>query len=222
MTPLHENLWSENDDLARSIRRHRFVRALGDGSLEPEVFRRYVAQDAFFLLAYARGYSLAAAHSKCLEDLQAFHRLLGGALEELNLHWGYASELGIELEGVEPYPETLAYTDFLAATAWRGNLGELLAAMTPCLRLYSFLGAELARGGIPEHRYRAWIETYSSGDFAALTRKLEALLDRHAGRTEEIHHAYRYAMRCELDFFSAPYREDGGGTGGGGNAGVAQ
>jgi thiaminase/transcriptional activator TenA len=166
-----------------------------------------VAQDAFFLLAFTRAYALATARCRRLEDVEAFHRLLGGALEELKLHRSYARELGIQLETVEPYQETKAYTDFLGASAWHGHRGEMLAAMTPCMRLYAFLGTELAGAGLPANRhYRAWIETYSARDFADLAATLEELLDRHAEDSKSVREAYRYALRCEFDFFSAPYR----------------
>lgn len=207
MAPLHQVLWAENQDLARAALEHEFVRALGDGSLQPEVFCRYVAQDVFFLMAFARSYALAAARCRRREDLEMFHRLLGGALEELGLHRIYAAKLGVEIDRVRPYQETLAYTDFLAATAWGGDLGEILAAMTPCMRLYSYLGCELAAACEGENPYRNWIETYSSQSFAALAATLENLLDHHADDNRRVRGAYRYAMRCEVDFFSASYGE---------------
>ena len=42
---------------------HPFVRGLADGSLPRQVFSGYVAQDAFFLEAFARAYALALAAS---------------------------------------------------------------------------------------------------------------------------------------------------------------
>jgi len=61
---LHEILWQQNVRLAEVCLHHPFVRGLADGTLDPEAFRRYVAQDAFFLNAFARAYALAAARSQ--------------------------------------------------------------------------------------------------------------------------------------------------------------
>jgi thiaminase/transcriptional activator TenA len=201
--PLHEVLWKGCNDLAEACARHPFVLGLAGGSLDPEVFKRYVAQDAFFLDAFARAYALAAARCRRVEDLEAFHRLLGGVIEEKRLHRGYAAELGIDLERAVPNPAARAYTDFLLRAAWTAGPGETLAAMTPCMRLYAHLGGALAAGGIPGHRYRKWIETYSSREFEELARSIEELLDRHAANTQPVRSAYRYAMSCELDFFTA-------------------
>ena len=61
---LYEILWQQNTHLAEACLHHPFVRGLADGTLYPEAFRRYVAQDAFFLNAFARAYALAAARSQ--------------------------------------------------------------------------------------------------------------------------------------------------------------
>ncbi len=205
---LHETLWQANSDLVEACERHPFVSKLADGSLDPEAFRVYVAQDAFFLRAFARAYALAGARCREIQDVAAFHGLLGGVLDELRLHQGYAAELAIDLERVEPLSATRAYTDFLASTAWTRGVDEILAAMTPCMRLYAHLGARLAAAGLPHHRYRGWIQAYSSADFADLTRRIETMLDRHAAERAPVCAAYRYALTCEREFFSAALGSD--------------
>ena len=208
---LHEALWQENIDLARACIEHPFVRGLADGSLDSDAFKRYVAQDAFFLRAFMSAYAVAAA--KCSDRLgtvRRFHRLLGGVLDELELHEGYAERLEIDLEEVRPSPATSAYTDFLMRTAWTGSVDEIVAAMTPCMRLYAFLGAELSSRECSVSPYRDWIETYSSAAFSGLAAELEALLDELAVDSPKIRDRYRYAMRCELDFFSDPLMNDSG------------
>lgn len=83
-------------------------------------------------------------------------------------------------------PATVKYTDFLLATA-SGKVegvkgpGKLstpfektkiaaytLGAMTPCMRLYAFIGKELQsfldiNGS--SHPYKKWIDNYASKDF---------------------------------------------------------
>jgi hydroxymethylpyrimidine/phosphomethylpyrimidine kinase len=205
--PLHERLWRRNAELAGRCLAHPFVRGLGDGSLPVEAFRRYVAQDAFFLRSFLRAFALCAARTSDLEAAGVLADMQRGALEELNLHAPYARSLGIDLERVEPLPAASAYCDFLLRCAWQEEPGVALAAMTPCLRLYHHLGSELARAGIPTHRYAEWIRAYSSPEFGARTARLEALLDRLAADTPAVADAYRRAMRCEIDFFSAPLEE---------------
>jgi thiaminase/transcriptional activator TenA len=165
-----------------------------------------VAQDAFFLRAFARAYALAAAKSEDLADIREFHALMGGTLDELSLHARY---LGIDLGAVDPYAETQSYTEFLLSTAWRSDVAGLLAAMTPCMRLYAYLGQELSVHSTAENPYVDWIATYSSDGFEELATRIEALLNAVGGDVPRLQKTYRLALECELAFFSAPF-EDGG------------
>ena len=197
-------LWEENADLAQAVSEHRFVRGLKDGSLPLGSFQEYIGQDAFFLEAFARAYALALAHSPDQEGVREFAGLLSGVLEELELHGRYAVEWGVRLETVSPGKATLAYTNFLLATAALGSVGETCAAMTPCMRLYAFLGQALVAEGIDEDNpYAEWIETYAGPEFEALAARLEGLLDRYASDTPAVRTAYRRAMALELAFFEA-------------------
>lgn len=208
---LHERLWEENRDLARASLNHPFVQGLARGDLDEQAFERYVAQDACFLRAFFRAYALAAG--KCgpgtgLQLLRRIESLMAGVLDELELHAGYAGELGIDLDRVDPDPATLAYTDFLLRTAWEREPGEIFAALTPCMRLYAWLGQELTEHDRPENPYREWIRTYAGEGFAALADEVEALLDELAEDTDAVRDAYRYAMECERDFFASPLESE--------------
>ena len=201
---LARRLWQDSADLAEAALAHPFVRGLADGTLPRERFAGYVAQDAFFLQAFARGYATAVVRSPDRAGLEAFADLLAGVREELRLHDGYAAAWGIDLAAVAPAPATSAYTDFLLATATTGGLGETCAAMTPCMRLYAALGQALA--GSPAGPYAEWVTTYADPGFEALAATLEELLDRYAADTPAVAQAYRRAMALELAFFEAAWR----------------
>jgi thiaminase/transcriptional activator TenA len=202
---ISDQLWEANLDLAQACLEHPFVQGIADGSLEQQKFAYYVGQDAFFLEAFARAYSIAAAKSPDFTGFTIFHRLASGVLEELQLHEGYATKWGVNLRSQEPGTATRHYTDFLLATAWGGDVGLTAAAMSPCMRLYAFLGAKLAVHGIPNHQYADWIWTYSSTDFTPLAQRLDSLVECYASDTALVHSTYRYAMLCERDFFQAAW-----------------
>lgn len=203
---LARELWTANADLAGDAHEHPFVRALVDGSLPEASFARYVAQDAYFLEAFARGYALGVAHSPDRSGVEAFADLLQGVREELRLHAGYAARWGIDLATVEPAEATLAYTDFLLGTASLGDVGLLCAALTPCMRLYAHLGGAFA--GNDAGRYRQWVDTYAAPEFADLAATLERLLDRYARDTPAVRAAYRRAMRLEVGFFTSAWEAE--------------
>lgn len=198
---LSAQLWSENADITAEVLANPFVRGIGDGTLERELFAGYIAQDAFFLESFARAYALALARSNDTETLLTFADLLAGVREELGLHTGYAASWGIDMAGVKPAAATLAYTEFLLATAATGGLGVVCAAMTPCMRLYAHIGSALDADTAGP--YAQWVQTYADPGFEEIAALLERLLDRLAEDSPAIRQAYRRAMRLELEFFAA-------------------
>jgi thiaminase/transcriptional activator TenA len=70
------------------------------------------------------------------------------------------------------------------------------------MRLYAYLGVALAPQCSPSHPYRRWIETYGGREFGRLADQVETLLDQVGADTKEVRDRYRYALQCELDFFS--------------------
>lgn len=203
---LSHRLWRETQALAEQCLRHPFVSGLGDGTLASEKYARFIGQDAFFLDVFARGYAAGVVRAPDPDARRAFHRLQCGVFEELKLHGVAAGELGIDLAVVEPLEATRAYTDFLLANTFTGTLGGLLASMTPCMRLYHFLGVRLAKEGRSSDTYGSWIETYAGAEFGGLVAELEALLDRYGQGTDREGDRYRTAMRLEYGFFDEAWR----------------
>ena len=197
-------LWKRNRDTANACLALPFVQGIGSGDLSHERFEVYVAQDAYFLEAFARAYALALAKSPDREGIAVFKDLLDGVFEELTLHEGYAARWGVSLEP-EPLPSTSTYCDFLLRTASLEPVGHTAAAMAPCMRLYAFLGQQLAPKLNPESPYREWVETYSSRDVETLASRLEGLLDRFGGEPGRLVQLYRRAMELEIAFFQAAW-----------------
>ncbi len=198
---LSQRCWQANQDLAQACLNHPFVQGIYEGTLPRAKFAYYVGQEAF-----ARAYSVAAAKAPDWDGFMTFHELAGGVLSELKLHGHYAQAWGVELSTVKPGGATRRYTDFLLATAWSQAAGITAIAMSPCMRLYAFIGQSLAEQGIPDHEYGDWVRTYSSDEFEPLAAQLEALVDQYSQDDELATETFRYAMQCEYDFFDAAWR----------------
>ncbi|KAJ6291986.1 hypothetical protein OIU76_023975 [Salix suchowensis] len=207
-----------------------FVISLASGTLKIDSFRHYISQDSHFLKSFAHAFELA---EECADDDEAklaISELRKGVLKELKMHNSFVQEWGIDpgKEGTIN-SATVKYTDFLLATASGKvegvkGLGKLatpfertkvaaytLGAMTPCMRLYSFLGKELQAILGPEgngHPYKNWIDNYSSESFQASALQTEDLLDKlSVSLTGEeldiIEKLYHQAMKLEIEFFLA-------------------
>ncbi|ADU51438.1 transcriptional activator, TenA family [Thermaerobacter marianensis DSM 12885] len=200
-------LWRQNLDLARRCLEHPFVQGIGRGDLPRSRFAWYVGQDAAFLEAFARAYALAIAKAPDLDTMTTLRHLLDGVLDELRLHQKYAARWGVDLRPAPSFA-TRAYTGFLLEVAWSRAVGAIAAAMTPCMRLYAFLGQSLRPRVTADNPYREWVETYGSPDFESLAVRLEELVNRWhatAGGPGEVAPLYRTAMELEFAFFDAAW-----------------
>lgn len=193
-------LWQDSIGTAEACRDQPFVRGIARGDLPRESFLFYVEQDAFFLHGFARAYALAFAKAPDATVMEEVRALLDGVFEELRLHRQYAECWGARLDP-EPARVTLAYTDFLLRVAWSESAGRIFAAMTPCMRLYAYLGQQLAPETAGDSPYREWVETYGDPEFDAMARRMEALLDALDDGSETLARHYRRAMALEYDFF---------------------
>ena len=199
-----KKLWEKNYDLALLSLNTKFIQGLKNGTLPKTKFKEYLSQDYFFLESFARAYGLAVFKSRNKKDIKILSELLSGVSEELMLHETYAKEWDIDLTNNLIEPATKQYTDFLEEVSVNLSLIEIMSAMTPCLRLYSWLGKSLL-SKISNNPYKEWILTYSDKKFGNLTKSLENLINEYnySYDINQVNFLYKRAMELELDFFNA-------------------
>tara|TARA_B100000965_G_scaffold359293_2_gene339254 strand:+ start:15609 stop:16235 length:627 start_codon:yes stop_codon:yes gene_type:complete len=199
-----QSLWESNYDLALLCLNTKFVQGIRNGDLPKKKFQEYLAQDYFFLESFARAYGLAVSKSKDKKNIKILSELLLGVSEELILHETYAKKWDIDLTTNLIEPATKKYTDFLEEVSTNLSLIEIMSAMTPCMRLYSWIGKNLLNK-ISNNQYREWILTYSDKSFDNLAQSLENLIDKNKDQYDinQIKSLYKRAMELELEFFEA-------------------
>ena len=199
-----QKLWERNYNLASLSLNTKFVQGIKNGDLPKTKFQEYLAQDYFFLESFARAYGLAVSKSRNKKNIKTLSVLLSGVSEELILHETYAKEWDIDLSNNYIKEATKNYTDFLDDTAKRLSTIEIMFAMTPCMRLYSWIGKSLYKEDF-DIKYKEWIITYSDESFENLANSLENLIETNKEKYDinQAKYLYRRAMELELDFFNA-------------------
>ena len=202
--PISNDLWESNHELALLSLKSKFVQGLRNGNLPKNIFQEYVAQDYFFLESFARAYSLAISKSKDKNSIKVISQLLVGVSEEIILHKTYAKEWDIDLTNNYIKQATQNYTDFLDKVSKKQSAVEIMFAMTPCMRLYSWIG-KLLLNKVLNNPYKEWIITYSDESFDNLAKSLENLIDfsKEIYDTNQANYLYKRAMELELEFFNA-------------------
>ncbi len=211
-------LWADIGPIFDAILAHPFISGLTDGSLPPDVFAGYVAQDVHYLRTYARALAVVAAKAPTLADTAMFARHAAEVFDvELSLHGELLPALGLSTDAVDAAPvspTTLAYNSYLLATVYGGSFADGLAAVLPCYWIYAEVGAELLARGSTDPRYQRWIDSYGGDDFAATVREVLALADRTGPALAPADEAAARAhfvttSRYEWMFFDAAHRREG-------------
>jgi len=175
-------LWRGIDGVFDAIAAHPFITGLTDGTLEPDAFAHYVAQDVHYLRAYARALAVVGAKAPTLAETAMFARHAAEVLAvELDLHNQLLPAVGLSLadvDGVPVAPTTQAYTSYLIATAYSGSYADGLAAVLPCYWIYAEIGAELVQRGSADPRYQRWIDSYGGEEFATVVAEVLDVADR--------------------------------------------
>ncbi len=201
---ISKKLWESHNDLAYRCLKTKFVQGIKTGDLPSTKFQEYIAQDYFFLESFAHAYRLAVSKSKSKKNIKILSELLLGVSEELILHETYSKQWGINLTTNSIKPATKKYTDFLEQVSINSSFIEIMSAMTPCMRLYSWLGKKLLNSN-SSNPYRDWILIYSNESFDNLAKKLENIIDEYSDSYDinQLNFLYKKAMELELEFFNA-------------------
>ncbi len=198
-----KKLWENNSDIALLSLKTKFVQGIKTGKLPKKEFQEYVAQDSFFLDSFAKAYKLAIDKSTSERSKEILLKLLQGVTDELVLHETYSENWGINLQEHKIKISTKKYTDFLEDISLNFSYIYILCAMTPCMRLYAWLGKKLKRD-VKDNPYKEWINTYSDYDFEKLANSLENLIDTNGKlNIQKANNIYKEAMTLEFEFFQS-------------------
>ena len=152
--------------------RQPFIRELGAGTLPRDTFAFYLIQDELYLNDYAKVHALAVTKTDD-NEVMAFMAQVQHAIfhVEKTLHNEYLASFGITPQDVRDARQSAfarAYTANMLATAYGGDLIDILVAVLPCAWVYADYGQRLARefaDTLDTNPYREWIGTYCTDAF---------------------------------------------------------
>ena len=202
-------LWAAGGETWHQILDLPFVRALGDGTLDEDLFAFYLDQDALYLRDYSRALATLSARA---DTAEAQVHWAAGAHEaiaaESQLHEGWLANRA-RLGG--PSPITMGYTNFLRAAAAGDDYVVGAAAILPCYWLYEEVGAVLSSQNHADHPYAEWLSMYGGEEFAADVARSLAEVERAfeaASPAQRVRAARAYLSACvyEREFFDQAHR----------------
>ena len=198
--------------LWRAFTEHKFVRAIGDGSLPLDVFKRFLVQDYLYLTQFARTNALVAYKSNVMEQIAASARIVLGVQKEMELHLEYCQDFGIskhEMEAIRESQATVAYSRYVLDVGQSGDWLGLQVAMASCLVGYQVAAEWVkAQPGSKrgDNRYWKWVDNYGGEEYAEGVRLGRQMIEKHASkvspqRVEELVRIFIRVTEMEINFW---------------------
>ena len=192
---------------------HRFVCELGDGSLDDEVFRRYLVQDYAFVGTLTSAFGHAVGQAPTADARASLVEFLGTLTDEEDDYFERSFDaLGVsEDERTDPERAdvTEAFEDLLLRAALQGGYEETLAVLVPAEWIYLEWATDVP--GTPDEFYlREWVELHDSPAFESFVDWLRGELDRYGPalghrRTHRVERLFRRTVYLEVAFFGMAY-----------------
>jgi thiaminase/transcriptional activator TenA len=192
---------------------NRFTQELGSGTLDDDVFARYLVQDYAFLDELVSLFGRAVADAPTMAAKGRFVDFLATLTDEENDYFERSfAALDVPpatYENPDTTPATAAFRDHLRAAAATGGYAETLAVLVPAEWVYLDWATSVPER--PDPFYLAeWVDLHDNEAFAAfvewmreeLDREGEALSDRRAERVARL---FERTVELEVAFFDAAY-----------------
>jgi thiaminase (transcriptional activator TenA) len=211
-----ESLRADCRDLWQGLHEHLFIRELAGGTLEPDKFRFYVEQDLFFLPELARAVALGIARAEESAEMRHFAEevavVVGRETENQAELLRRVRELGAADRGgaLTAAPATVAYSDYLVATAARGGALEVMAALLPCTWSYADIAIALEPQIVDHPVYAEWFRFFASPAYVELIAGRRKTLDRLVSRVgnerrQRLADVFTMSTRLEHAFWDMAY-----------------
>lgn len=204
--------WDASLPIYNQILAHPFIKELAAGTLAPDKFDRYLAQDELYVGNYGRQMFELAELIPDPAQHDMFYAFAKEGIEgEKAMHALLIDRFGIDTQ-VQPSQVTAAYNAHTEAAIRSGSKEIGLAAMLPCMWVYNEVGLHILRTAAVEgNPYREWIQEYGKDAFTEGVAQVLELADSYAASAspeirERMTSAYIEATRFEYLFWDYGYR----------------
>lgn len=207
-----EEAWAEASGIYTDIISHPFITELADGTLSPDKFDRYIAQDELYLGNYGRQMFEFAAMIDNPQQREMFTKFAQDGMEgEKVMHDLLISRFGIDTK-VLPSSVTAGYNAHTELAIRSGRKEIAFAALLPCIWIYNEVGQHILKiADLEGNPYREWIEEYGNEEFTAAVSKVLDLIDEYAAQADdatrdEMTRQFCDGTRFEYEFWDFGYR----------------
>jgi len=200
---------NELQNVNEMILNHQFIIDAEKGKLPLEAFKIFITQQHYIVSHDARSLALMASRATNTNEFEFFLELSKGDIEALKLleQMGQALNLAT-FKNIEPIPEAVAYTHYLAWLALYGNPGCQVMALIINLPVWGNNCRRLSAALKNQYNLH---ETGFLDLFAQPYEQIEAkgleIIEKYLDYSEDMRSVSKIIQKYELMFWDAIYRE---------------
>ena len=209
-----KEVWKKSSKIYNSILELDFLKELSEGTLDSDIFARYIAQDETYLKNYYHQMNMLADMMESTDDKELFIAFAKSGMEgEKALHDMLIDRYGIETK-VEPSKVTSDYNAHICEGIATGDLCIALASVLPCMWIYNQVGLHiLNHSKLEGNPFKEWILEYGQEEFTTGVNKVLKMVDGWASKTdkqtrEKMDYYYLKAALYEYAFWDYGYNAD--------------
>jgi thiaminase (transcriptional activator TenA) len=200
MTSLTSRLFEAGAPFIEAHLRHPTVIALQEASLPEAAASYWLEQDYLFLQAEIGVLTRLAWQAPRRHQEELLTMAWNVMDKSIPAHRSLSEPFGADFDHAEMGLVTRSYTGWLTDAA--GDYGTGLAALISGLWGYSTLGQRLE---VPaEPRFKRWVESYRSPEFAALAGRFAVMVDEAAPDPARALAGFLTGMAHEIAFWAVP------------------
>lgn len=189
---------------------HRFTHELGSGTLNDDVFARYVVQDYAFVDDLTAAFGAAVADAPSMAARRPYVEFLDTLTAAENDFFERAFDAYDVPEAARTHPElapaTAAFRDLIGRARREGGYAETLAVLVPAEWIYLVWASREADERPDDSLFDEWIELHAVPSFAEFVDFLRSELDRLGPglaprRRERVGELFARTVELEVAFF---------------------
>ena len=209
-----KRIWKKSSRIYDGILQLDFLKELSEGTLDKEIFARYIAQDEIYLKNYYHQMNMLADLMSDEMDRNLFLSFAKSGMEgEKAMHDMLICEYGIDTH-VESSKVTSDYNAHICEGIATGNPCIALASVLPCMWIYNQVGLYILKHSKLEgNPYKDWILEYGQEEFTIGVNQILKMIDMWAANAdkvtlEKMNYYYLKAALFEYAFWDYGYHAD--------------
>lgn len=209
-----KEIWEKSKHIYDAILKQKFIKELSDGTLDLNLFARYIGQDELYLKNYYQQMFILAEMMDTPENKELFTSFAKSGMEgEKLMHEFLINKYNI-CTNVPASEVTTNYNNLIKAGISSGNQCIALATMLPCMWIYNRVGLHILNTAILENNpYKEWILEYGNEEFTNGVNIVLEIIDKWAENVDsdtrdKMSQLYLKAALCEYAFWDYGYEGD--------------